>query len=135
MQLRLNIVFSKVPRYKFNVGLTIQRSLNNKQSYIHVFTIASRQPYTAETERSIDPYEYISTTVYSSPYHPLYTYIRARISLRMSLFPYMCMSTCLRARVSGLHVGEDGPVAKQPPSLERYLQAAVTVEAPALHIA
>ena len=117
---------------KFNFGLTIQLSLNNKQSYIHVFTIAPRQPYTAETERSIDPYEYISTTVYSSPYHPLYTYIRARISLRMSLFPYM--STCLRARVSGLHVGEDGLVAKQPPSSERYLQAAVTVEAPALHI-
>ena len=34
-----------------------------------------------------------------------------------------------------MHVGEDYLVAKQPPSLERYLQAAVTVEAPALHIA
>ena len=55
----------------------------------------------------------------------------------MSSFPYMCMhmSTCLRVRVTGLHVGEDYLVAKQPPSLERYLQAAVTVEAPALHIA
>ena len=46
------------------------------------------------------------------------------------------MSTCLlRARVTGLHVGEDDLVAKQPPSLERYFQAAVTVVAPALHIA
>ena len=48
----------------------------------------------------------------------------------------MHMFTCLRGRVTGLRVGEDDLVAKQPPSLERYLQPAVTVEeAPALHIA